>query len=97
MQANQATKKNPIQVEFADPLKVKSDPLLTEAQAAEKIIAEKATLTKWRARGRGPAYLKLSGKIRYLLSDLEAFIKSSRVDPAEARPKRSRRKRATLK
>ena len=32
---------------------------LTEAEAAKYIGAEQATLTKWRARGTGPVFLKL--------------------------------------
>lgn len=66
-----------------------ADPLLTEAETAERLVAKKETLTKWRHRGRGPAFLKLSGKIRYRLSDIEAFIEASRHVPGE--PKRRNR------
>ena len=66
--------------------------LLTEPEVAERLITKPQTLQKWRCRGRGPAFLKLSGKIRYRSDDIDAFIEQSRVVPGEA--KRSRRKRA---
>lgn len=31
------------------------------------------TLERWRAQGRGPAYLKLGGRVLYRLPDIEAF------------------------
>jgi predicted DNA-binding transcriptional regulator AlpA len=41
-------------------------------------IAEK-TLANWRSQGRGPAYHKLGGKVRYKVGDLEEWAKKSRV------------------
>jgi predicted site-specific integrase-resolvase len=41
-------------------------------------IAEK-TLANWRSQGRGPAYHKLGGKVRYKVEDLEAWARKSRV------------------
>jgi hypothetical protein len=79
---------------------MESDCILTEREAADRLYAKPPTLTKWRARGRGPAYLKLSGKIRYRLSDIEKFIESSRVDPAAVEPgtrPRQRRRRISPK
>jgi hypothetical protein len=64
--------------------------LLTEKEAAKRLLARPMTLTKWRQRGRGPAYLKLSGKVRYRADDLERFIEASRVVPT----KQKRRRRA---
>lgn len=69
---------------------MESTALLTEQEAAKKLIAKPATLTKWRHRGRGPAFLKLSGKIRYRLSDIEDFIQASRHVPRETRSRRKR-------
>jgi hypothetical protein len=71
-----------------------TDEILTEREAAAKLYAKTGTLTKWRTRGRGPAYLKLSGKIRYKLSDLEAYIEASRVVPGELKSTPRRRRRA---
>jgi hypothetical protein len=61
---------------------------LTEAEAAKYIGAKQETLTKWRYRGTGPAFLKLCGKIRYQISDLDAFIQASRHIPERRRAKR---------
>jgi len=57
--------------------------LLTESQAAKRLGARPTTLNKWRTRNKGPAYLKLAGKVRYRAADIEAFIEGSRVIPAE--------------
>jgi predicted DNA-binding transcriptional regulator AlpA len=40
-------------------------------------IAEK-TLANWRSQGKGPAYHKLGGKVRYADSDMEDWVKQSR-------------------
>lgn len=66
--------------------------LLTEKEAAAKLECEPQTLNKWRSRRKGPPYLKLSGKIRYRLSDLEQFIDGCRIVPGE-QPKRARTRR----
>ena len=58
-----------------------TDVLLTEAEAAKRLCAKPQTLNKWRTRKRGPAYIKISGKIRYKASDVQAFIDASRIDP----------------
>jgi hypothetical protein len=66
--------------------------ILTEKEAAEMIAGLKpGTLAKWRMRRRGPCYHKLGGRIRYKVADIQAWIDSSRVDPA-AQPAPARRK-----
>jgi len=40
-------------------------------------IPEK-TLANWRSQGRGPAYFKFGGKVRYSLKDIEDWIEKSR-------------------
>lgn len=40
-------------------------------------IAEK-TLANWRSQGKGPAYHKLGGKVRYADIDIEDWVKQSR-------------------
>lgn len=55
--------------------------ILSEDEAAQKCVVQKQTMRSWRSRGRGPAYLKLAGRIRYRLADIEAFIESCRVVP----------------
>jgi hypothetical protein len=64
-------------------------PQLSEIEAAEYLGAKPQTLRTWRFRGVGPAFLKLMGKIKYQLPDLDAFIQKSRVEPGK--PKRGRR------
>jgi hypothetical protein len=65
--------------------------ILTEAEAAKKIVDLKPqTLAKWRLRGKGPAYLKLGGKIRYRKTDIETWMQLCRIDPA-AQPARPRK------
>ena len=54
--------------------------LLTPAEVVEyldhKITIE--TLGVWRSRGKGPEYLKLGGKVVYLLPDLEKWMKEKK-------------------
>jgi predicted site-specific integrase-resolvase len=69
-----------------------ADPKYNEAQAAAILQMDATTLNKWRCRGKGPAYLKIGGKIRYEKSALDSFLASCRVAPSER--KHTRRKRA---
>ena len=41
-------------------------------------IPEK-TLANWRSQGKGPAYFKFGGKVRYALKDLEGWIRTKRI------------------
>ena len=43
-----------------------------------------ATLRRWRCAGSGPAYHKISGLIRYRVSDLDIYLDKSRVGPEAA-------------
>jgi hypothetical protein len=52
---------------------------LTEDEAAELIGVKPVTLTFWRTRKRGPAFIKLGGLVRYRRADLEAFVKNAAV------------------
>jgi excisionase family DNA binding protein len=54
---------------------------LTEAEAADRLGFKAETLRKWRAQGKGPAYLKLGRSIRYRLADVEAWELSGLVVP----------------
>ncbi len=58
--------------------------LLTESQAAELLGLKTKTLSCWRWRKTGPAYIKLSGAVRYRLSDLEDYIDGATVHPRPA-------------
>ncbi|NOX42008.1 MAG: MerR family transcriptional regulator [Alphaproteobacteria bacterium] len=46
-------------------------------------IASAGQLAKLRHFRKGPAYVKLSGSIRYSGADLNAWIVSCRTDPSE--------------
>ena len=69
--------------------------LLSTEKAAEFIGGDiqPLTLKRWRIRGRGPRYVKLSGKVRYRESDLRQFLESSVIDPAAAASNRNRVRR----
>ena len=64
------------------------------AQAAEYLHISPATLEAWRVQNRGPAFLKVGGRVQYLKSDLDAFLRSRRretrtsrqIDPQHALP-----------
>jgi hypothetical protein len=60
--------------------------LLTDAQLAVRWQLSRGTLANQRCQGRGPAYLKLAGRVRYRRSDIEAYEQAGLVTrkPAEA-------------
>lgn len=49
-------------------------PLLNEKQAAELLSVTVRTMQSWRVTGGGPPYVKLGRAVRYIKSDLEAWI-----------------------
>lgn len=52
-------------------------PLRTPKQAAEYLSVPEATLATWRAQGRGPAFVKLDGRlVRYRQEDLDEYVAS---------------------
>lgn len=61
--------------------------LLTTEQAASEVFQgtiSPATLQWWRAKGRGPRYLKISRRVVYRRSDLEAYIVAGERQPEAA-------------
>jgi transcriptional regulator with XRE-family HTH domain len=46
---------------------------LSQAQLAQRLGLSQRTLEGWRYRGKGPAYLRLEGRIAYRLTDVERF------------------------
>jgi excisionase family DNA binding protein len=49
--------------------------LFTPKQAAEFLGVPEGTLAQWRSQRRGPAFIKLEGRlVRYRVSDLEAYL-----------------------
>ena len=53
---------------------------LTEREVAERLGLSVATLRAWRHRGKGPRFLRLGRSVRYLPSDVDAFVQASAVD-----------------
>jgi hypothetical protein len=59
--------------------------VLDEVQAAEKLKVKVQTMRNWRHLGKGPAYLKVGERaIRYLESDIDAFLTGNRIIPRAA-------------
>jgi predicted site-specific integrase-resolvase len=49
---------------------------LTETELAERWRVSQRTLDRWRALGKGPAWLTLNGRVRYREEDVVAFERS---------------------
>ena len=63
--------------------------ILTEREVAEHLKLSPATLRTWRSRGRGPVYTSAGGAIRYLVEDVERWLKDRRVEPGERQAAKS--------
>lgn len=50
--------------------------LLTEFQVFEIFGIQPKTLANWRCSGRGPAFVKIGGHVRYRPQDLKTFLDS---------------------
>ncbi|MDF2747210.1 MAG: hypothetical protein K0S98_1495 [Propionibacteriaceae bacterium] len=50
-----------------------------EGSKCRLCLATSQTLANQRSHGRGPAYLKLAGRVRYRLSDIEAYERAGFV------------------
>lgn len=57
------------------------DRALESVDAAPVIGVEPLTLKEWRRRGYGPPYVKFGNRVRYRLSDLEAWMAEHTVTP----------------
>lgn len=62
---------------------INDDPLFDTHDAAKILGVSDDLLKKWRQRNRGPHYVQYgqSGPVRYLLSDLKAYIAAHEVRP----------------
>jgi hypothetical protein len=54
---------------------------LNTREAAKYLGLAPQTLVNWRARGRGPAFIRFSRSVFYSKSDLDNFVKQSRHRP----------------
>jgi hypothetical protein len=70
------------------------EPLL-DTERAGKFLGDfhLKTMMRWRARGVGPRYIKMGGRVFYRVSDLEEFLAASVVDPKAAAISRNKRTR----
>ena len=51
---------------------------LTQAELARWWQVSERTLDRWRALGKGPAWIKLNGRVRYCEDDVRAFEQRGR-------------------
>lgn len=62
-----------------------TDNLLTPEQVAELCNVVPETVLRWRARGTGPRYLKITSRcFRYRRDDVDEWLDSIREEPREA-------------
>jgi excisionase family DNA binding protein len=61
---------------------------LTEQQAAKRLGVKKGTLTNWRSRGEGPAYVKVGKFPRYTSEAIEEYLRSRTMVPKSAKTRR---------
>jgi len=54
---------------------------LVESQTAERLGVRVRTLRKWRAQGRGPAFLKLARQILYRDEAINLWLKRHEIEP----------------
>lgn len=59
--------------------------LLTTPEAAARINRGVQTLNEYRSRGRGPAFVRVGGRIYYRPEDLDAWAAGVRIEPESAR------------
>ena len=50
--------------------------LRSSKETAARLRLAEGTLSNWRVQGKGPAFVKIGGKICYRDEDLDAFIAS---------------------
>ena len=51
---------------------------LNTREAAERLGLSTRTLDRYRVSGDGPVFLKFGGRVRYLLEDLDAWVRTRR-------------------
>lgn len=51
-----------------------SSDLLTPSQLAERLNVNERTLSEWRIRGYGPAYIRLGKSARYRTESVETWL-----------------------
>ena len=57
------------------------DTARTDHVVARRLDVTREALRAWRHRGLGPIFCRFGRSVRYLDSDIDAFIRASRVTP----------------
>jgi hypothetical protein len=57
--------------------------MLRDTEAANFLGLKPITLRLWRMQQRGPVFSKLGRSVRYSENDLQAFVETNKVLPAE--------------
>lgn len=71
-----------------DPLFATLPVLLTSGQVSLYLDVPTTTLSNWRYQGRGPAFVRLGGHVRYRASDVTDWINEQIPDSAGGVPRR---------
>jgi predicted DNA-binding transcriptional regulator AlpA len=79
-----------LQVDANTPL---SKRILSQKKTALRLGTDISTLWRWRVKGKGPRFMRFGGQIKYLESDVEAFIAGCVVDPQKDALARNRKRR----
>ena len=58
---------------------------LSTTEAAKHLGIAKSTMDKMRSEGRGPRYLKLGGRVFYMVNDLDSYLESKMVETTDSR------------
>ncbi|SEC95136.1 DNA binding domain-containing protein, excisionase family [Amycolatopsis tolypomycina] len=59
-------------------------PLATPSQLAEYLGIPEATLSQWRARGKGPKWTRVGRHVRYRWSEVDAWLDTQSSDRGAA-------------
>lgn len=59
------------------------DKLFLAGDPALLVLGSRSTLAHWRSAGRGPAFIKLGGRIAYRGSDLNAWLRARTIRPTD--------------
>lgn len=57
--------------------------MLNRNEAAERLGLSARTLAEWACIRKGPPFLKLGGRVRYRVEDLDAWLETCVVRPRE--------------
>jgi hypothetical protein len=68
-------------------MKAHDDPsnALTEVEVARRLGVSAAVVRAWRGRGLGPRFCRFGRSVRYLVRDVEEFVRRSAVEPNRGR------------